>query len=82
MNTHTDYVNRTDRWSIHIFIATTKDIDQNVDTRQDDRVYGLTIPDNYIKIGQRQDFNDYELVEDEYLKFDYHWQIRKNVSTR
>ena len=60
-------VNRTDRWSIHVPIGTSKDTDQSVDTWQDDKLW-INISDNYIETGQRQDFNDYELAQEEYLK--------------
>ena len=33
-------------------------------------------PDNYIEMGQRQDFNDYELVQDDYLKS---WTVTDNT---
>ena len=46
-----DYVNRTDRWGEHMY--------QNVDTREDDGLW-ISVQDNYIDTGQRQDCNHYE----------------------
>ena len=44
-----------------------KDTYQNVDSRQDDRLW-ISILDNYTEKGQRQDFNDYKLVQGKHLK--------------
>ena len=61
------HINRTDRWSIHVPIGTSKDTNQNVDATQDDGQW-ISVPHNYVETGHRQDFNDYDLIQDEYLK--------------
>ena len=41
--------------------------DEHVQNRQDDNLW-VKLPDNDIEIGLRQDFNDYELHQEEYLR--------------
>ena len=62
-----DYRNKKDWQSVSVPVVTPKDKDQSVDFRQDDGLWMKTT-DNYIETGQRKDFNDYELVKDEYMK--------------
>ena len=62
-----DCVNRTGRWGIHIPIATSKDTEHNIDTRQNDRLW-KSVPDNYVETSKRQDFNNCKLVQEQCLK--------------
>ena len=62
-----DHINRTDRQSTYVHVVAFEDKDQNVNTRQDDGLW-VNVWDIYIETGQRKDFNDYKLVQDEYLK--------------
>ena len=51
--------------------------DEHVQNRQDDDLW-VKVPDNDIEIGQRQDLNDYELIQEEYLRnFDMTCNIEK-----
>ena len=61
-----NYTNPTKRQGIHVPLVTHKDTYQDVKIRQDDELL-ISVPDNYRETDQ-QDFIDYELVQDEYLK--------------
>ena len=43
-----------------------QDIHEHVLNKQDD--LWISIPNDDIEIGHRQDFNDYELIQEEYLR--------------
>ena len=61
------YAIQINRQGIHIPIVIPKDTYQTMKMRQDDELW-ISVPDNYRETGQRQDFNDYGLVQDEYLQ--------------
>ena len=59
-----DYANQTKRQGICIPIVTPKDIYQTIKMIQDNELW-IRVPDNCRGTGQRQDFNEFELVQDE-----------------
>ena len=58
-----DFVNKKVWWSVSAPIVTLNDINQNVDSWQDDRL-GISTLDNYTETRQKQDFSDYKAVPD------------------
>ena len=62
-----DYRNKKNPRNVLVSIVTLKDTDHNVDSRQNDGLW-IRMPDNYTETRQRQVFNDYELLLDEYIR--------------
>ena len=66
IQTH-DHSNQTSIQDIHTHVVKPKDTYQTMKMRLGDKLW-ISVPDNYRETGQRQNFNNHELVQDEYLK--------------